>query len=334
MKKILNQLFDHQKLSAEQAKEVLVNIAEGAYNEAQVAAFISVYLMRSISVEELKGFREALLDLCIDVDVQDRETIDVCGTGGDGKNTFNISTLSAFVIAGAGYQVTKHGNYGVSSLCGSSNVLEHLGLKFHNHVDGLIRQLDECNICFLHAPLFHPAMKSVGPIRRQLGVKTFFNMLGPLVNPARPTHQMVGVFNLQLARMYKYLMEDAETRYAILHAIDGYDEISLTGAVKVICKDEELLVSPDYYSKPKYNPADIFGGETVNSASQIFLNVLQNKGTKAQEDVVMANAATGIKLFKSEADMQSCMLEAEESIRSLSAFKSLQSSIELSQKYS
>ena len=333
MKAILNQLFEHQKLSADQAKEVLKNIADGAYNEAQVAAFISVYLMRSISVDELKGFREALLDLCIKVDVGERQTIDVCGTGGDGKNTFNISTLSAFVIAGAGYQVTKHGNYGVSSLCGSSNVLEHLGLKFHNNVEGLIGQLDECNICFLHAPLFHPAMKSVGPIRRQLGVKTFFNMLGPLVNPARPTHQMVGVFNLQLARMYKYLMEDSDTQYSILHAIDGYDEISLTGSVKVISKEEELLVTPSYFSKSRYKPEEIFGGESIDEAAQIFLNVLQNNGKQAQKDVVVANAGVGIKLFNPEASMAACILEAETSIDSGKAYKCLQSSIKISQNY-
>ena len=205
MKAIMNQLFEHQKLTKEQAKEVLIKISQDAYNPAQIAAFISVFLMRSISVEELTGFREALMELCVEIDLEGLETIDVCGTGGDGKNTFNISTTAAFVIAGAGYKVSKHGNYGVSSICGSSNVLQHLGYRFTNKKGDIKRQLDSANICFLHAPLFHPALKSVGPIRKDLGVKTFFNYLGPLVNPARPTHQMVGVFNLKVQKLYQYV---------------------------------------------------------------------------------------------------------------------------------
>jgi anthranilate phosphoribosyltransferase len=316
MKKILNQLFEHEKLTKDQAKEVLINISKSVYNDSQVAAFISVYLMRGISVEELQGFREALLDLCIAVDIEGQDAIDLCGTGGDGKNTFNISTLSSFVVAGAGYKVTKHGNYGVSSVCGSSNVLEHLGYKFTKEEDILKKQLDESNICFLHAPMFHPALASVGPIRRQLGVKTFFNMLGPLVNPAQPNHQSVGVFNLKIARLYQYLHEDLDKKYSIIHALDGYDEISLTGKTKIINKNEEFLASPSYFGLPTYAAEDIFGGDTIESAANIFVNLLDGKGTNAQEDVVIANSASAIQCFDENKSILDCVAEARASLDS------------------
>ncbi len=240
----------------------------------------------------------------------------MCGTGGDGKNTFNISTLSAFVIAGAGYQVTKHGNYGVSSACGSSNVLEHLGYSFTNERDTLLRQLDAANICFFHAPLFHPALKSVGPIRRQLGVKTFFNMLGPIVNPAQPSHQLVGVFNLKLQRLYQYLLEETKISYSIVHALDGYDEISLTGDAKVVSSNHgEFILSPSEMKLDKLDPESIFGGNTVEEAAGIFTDVLENKGTPAQENVVMANAALAIDCFKDESDLSSSLREAKTSLK-------------------
>ena len=323
MKKILNQLFEHEKLSKDQAKEVLIKISKSEYNEAQVAAFISVYLMRGISVEELQGFREALIDLCIRVDTNGMDTIDLCGTGGDGKNTFNISTLSSFVVAGAGYKVTKHGNYGVSSICGSSNVLEFLGYKFTNDVDTLLAQLDKANICFLHAPMFHPALASVGPIRRQLGIKTFFNMLGPLVNPSLPNHQSVGVFNLKLARLYQYLHEGLEKKYTIIHALDGYDEISLTGKTKIISNKEEYIVGPSHFNLPTYNPSDIFGGDTIESAADIFVDILDDKCTQAQKDVVLANSAIAIQCFDQNKDILACVAEAKESIESGRAKKAL-----------
>ncbi len=314
MKIILNQLFEHEKLTKDQAKEVLINISKNVYNDSQVAAFISVYLMRGISVEELQGFREALLDLCIPIDIEGQDAIDLCGTGGDGKNTFNISTLSSFVVAGAGYKVTKHGNYGVSSVCGSSNVLEHLGYNFTKEADTLKKQLDESNICFLHAPLFHPALASVGPIRRQLGVKTFFNMLGPLVNPAQPNHQSVGVFNLKIARLYQYLHEDLDKKYSIIHALDGYDEISLTGKTKIINKNEEFLASPSYFGLPTYTAEDIFGGDTIESAAKIFVDILDGNGTQAQQDVVIANSATAIQCFNENKPIADCVAEARESL--------------------
>lgn len=331
MKHILNQLFDHKKLSKEEAKEVLVNISKEVYNPAQITTFISVYLMRSITVEELDGFRSALLELCIPVDLEGRHTIDVCGTGGDGKNTFNISTTSAFVIAGAGYQVSKHGNYGVSSICGSSNVLEYLGVKFTNNIDRLKTQLDAANICFFHAPLFHPALASVGPIRRQLGVKTFFNMLGPLVNPAQPTHQVVGVFSLKLARLYQYLYEQSATQYSIVHAIDGYDEISLTGNAKLIAKDQEMLISADYFGMPQHAQSDIFGGDTIPEAAEIFMKIVGGKGTKAQENAVLANSALAIQTFNEHQSIQDCVAEARESIASGNALKSFKKLVELSE---
>lgn len=316
MKQILNQLFEHQKLTRDQAKSVLINISQNKYNASQLAAFISVYLMRNISVDELSGFRDALLDLCIKVDFGDLPIIDLCGTGGDNKNTFNISTLSSFVVAAAGYHVTKHGNYGVSSVSGSSNVLEYFGFKFTNDRDTLQRQMDIANICFLHAPLFHPALKSVGPIRKELGVKTFFNMLGPLVNPAQPQHQSVGVFSLKLARLYQFLHEQTNKKYAIIHTIEGYDEVSLTGPFKLITNQLEKLVEPSYFMLPKYIQSDIFGGETVDEAARIFVNILDNKGTNAQNDVVIANAALAIQCFDQSKDIQECVSEARIALKS------------------
>lgn len=324
MKHILNQLFDHQKLTKEQAKDVLINISLDKYNPSQLAAFISVYLMRNISVDELAGFRDALLDLCIKVDFGGLPIIDLCGTGGDGKNTFNISTLASFVVSGAGYHVAKHGNYGVSSISGSSNVLEHFGFKFTNDTDILKRQMDAANIAFLHAPLFHPALKSVGPIRRELGVKTFFNMLGPLVNPAQPQHQSVGVFSIKLARLYQFLHENSHKKYAIIHGTDGYDEVSLTGAVKLITNQAEQLVDASYFGLPEYRQEDIFGGDTIKEAADIFLNIMDSKGSKAQNDVVIANAALAIQCFDQQKNILECVEEAKISLVSGKAKTSLE----------
>ena len=273
---------------------MIINIAEGQYNTSQIASFLTVYMMRSINLEELEGFRSALLELCIAIDLSEFDTIDLCGTGGDGKDTFNISTLSSFVTAGAGVKVTKHGNYGVSSGCGSSNVLEALGVKFSNDQDFLKRCVDQAGICILHAPLFHPAMKNVAPVRRELGVKTFFNMLGPLVNPAFPKNQSTGVFNLELARLYHYLFQKTDTIFTILYALDGYDEISLTGPTKAFSKNSEgILTSQDFGVLP-LEASQIAGGDNVESSANIIMNVIQNKGTQAQQEVVCANAGMAI----------------------------------------
>ncbi len=294
MKHIINRLINHEVLSKDEAKDVLVNISNGSYNTSQIASFLTVYMMRSITIEELEGFRDALLELCIAVDLSEYNPIDLCGTGGDGKDTFNISTLSSFVVAGAGVKVTKHGNYGVSSKCGSSNVMEHLGIKFSNDKDFLRKSIDTTGICVLHAPLFHPAMKNVAPIRRELAVKTFFNMLGPMVNPAFPTNQMVGVFNLELARMYGYLYQNTNKNFTILHALDGYDEISLTGNTKTISNHAETILTPADFGVPILQQIEIKGGDSIETSADIFMSILNGKGTEAQNNVVCANAGMAI----------------------------------------
>lgn len=315
MKAILNRLINHETISREEARTVLINISRGNYNHSQIAAFLTVYMMRSITIEELEGFRDALLELCIPVDLNGHETIDLCGTGGDGKDTFNISTLASFVTAGAGVAVTKHGNYGVSSTCGSSNVLEYLGIAFTNEQDQLRRALDKAGICILHAPLFHPAMKEVAPIRRELAVKTFFNMLGPMVNPAFPKNQMVGVFNLELARIYGYLYQNTDKNYTILHALDGYDEVSLTGPVKVIGNSSEKVLQADDLGMKILQPEEIAGGKSIEENAQIFMNILKGEGSEAQNSVVCANAALAIATATGK-DLTSATSLAYESLRS------------------
>ena len=260
MKKILNYLFEHKSLSQQQAKEVLVNISRNMYSDSEIAAFITVYLMRSITIEELQGFRDALLELCVQIDLKEHDVMDIVGTGGDGKNTFNISTLSSFIVAGTGNKVAKHGNYGASSISGSSNVMEQLGYRFTTDADVLKRELDEANICFLHAPLFHPALKVVGGIRKSLGVRTFFNMLGPMVNPASPNYQLVGVYNLEMARIYNYLLQQTGKAFTIIHSLDGYDEISLTCDTKVITNKGEKVMTAEALGKRTVLPTSVTGG--------------------------------------------------------------------------
>ena len=294
MKTILNRLINHEMLSAAEAKNVLVNISNGNYNPSQIASFLTVYMMRSISIEELSGFREALLELCLRIDLSAYNTIDLCGTGGDGKDTFNISTLASFVTAGAGIKVAKHGNYGVSSISGSSNVMETLGVKFSNDNDFLEKCVDQAGICILHAPLFHPAMKNVGPIRKELGVRTFFNMLGPMINPSFPKNQLVGVFNLELARMYGYLYQNTDRNFTILHSLDGYDEISLTCPTKFISNTKEGILNPDDFGVRSLIQTEIEGGTTIEASAEMFMNVISGKGTEAQNNVVCANAAMAI----------------------------------------
>lgn len=327
MKQILNHLFENKSFSKEQAQEILTAISTGKYNNSQIAAFMTAYCMRNITVNELEGFRDAMLDLCLPVDLAGVEAIDLCGTGGDGKDTFNISTLASFVVAGAGYKVAKHGNYGVSSGCGSSNVMEYLGYSFTSDIDTLKRSIDTANICFLHAPLFHPAMKTVAPIRRELGVKTFFNMLGPMVNPARPKNQLVGVYNLELARMYAYLYQRSNKSYTILNAIDGYDEVSLTCDFKTFSPEGEKIYSPEGIGFSKLDPAQIVGGSTVPESAEIFSTVLNGNGTDAQNNVVLVNAALAIKTIKQGSTFADCFYEAEESLLQLKALKSFKTLI-------
>jgi anthranilate phosphoribosyltransferase len=323
MKKILAFLFEHKSLSREHAKEVLINISTGTYNESEIASFITVYLMRSITIQELQGFRDALLELCIRVDLNGQEVMDIVGTGGDGKNTFNISTLSCFIVAGTGNRVAKHGNYGASSISGSSNVMEQLGYRFKNDTGILKKELETANICFLHAPLFHPALKLVGPIRKNLGIRTFFNMLGPMVNPAFPKHQLVGVYNLEMARIYNYLLQQTDNNFTIIHSLDGYDEISLTGDVKVITNEGERIMTANELGRRTVSPADIFGGNTVEEAAKIFKTILEGKGTWAQNAVVLANSAIALQCIGRYDNYDECYQLAVESLESGKAMEAL-----------
>lgn len=326
MKKILNHLFENKSFSREESRKILTSITMGEFNASQIAAFMTALNMRNITVAELQGFRDAMLELCVKIDLSNYDLIDLCGTGGDGKDTFNISTLASFVVAGAGYQVAKHGNYGVSSNCGSSNVMEYLGYQFTADEDELKRSLDRAGICFIHAPLFNPAMKIVAPIRRDLGVKTFFNMLGPMVNPSRPKNQMVGVFSLELARLYAYLYQETDLNYTILHAVDGFDEVSLTCDVKLFTKAGESLMTVADLGFEKVNPFEIEGGNTVDSSARIFMQVLEGHGTDQQQNVVLCNAALAIRTIKPEMSFGDSFYEAESSLvggHALKSFKNL-----------
>jgi anthranilate phosphoribosyltransferase len=326
MKKILQLLFEHKSLSRAQAKEVLLNIGKAIYNEHEITAFMTVYLMRSITIEELQGFRDALLELCVPIDLNGHAVLDIVGTGGDGKNTFNISTLACFIVAGAGQKVAKHGNYGASTISGASNVMEQLGYKFKNNVDQLKREVEEANICFMHAPMFHPALKTVGPIRKNLGMRTFFNMLGPMVNPAKPAYQLVGVYNLEMARVYNYLLQQTGGAFTIIHSLDGYDEISLTNDTKVITNKGEFVMTPEQLGKRMVQQSDIHGGNTVEEAAKIFTKILSGEGTWAQNAVVMANAAMGLfctGAYKTYDDAFAAAVESLESGRANNCLKKL-----------
>ena len=323
MKKVLQHLFEHKTFDRASAKEVLINISKGIYNDSEIASFTTVYLMRSITIDELQGFRDALMELCVPINFSQYQVLDIVGTGGDGKNTFNISTLSSFIVAGTGNKVAKHGNYGASSISGSSNVMEQLGYSFTNDNGILKKQLDEANICFLHAPLFHPALKIVGPIRKNLGVRTFFNMLGPLVNPAIPDYQLVGVFNLEMARIYNYLLQQTGKSFTIIHSLDGYDEISLTNDTKVITNKGEKIFTPQQLGKRSVSPADIHGGNSIEEAAAIFLKILKGEGTWSQNAVVIANAAMALQCFEKYKNYDECYSIAVESLESGRALQSL-----------
>lgn len=330
MKKILNHLFENKSFSRAEAQNILIAITQGEFSASQIAAFLTAYCMRNITVEELQGFRDAMLELCIKTTLPDFDLIDLCGTGGDGKDTFNISTLASFIVAGTGNKVAKHGNYGVSSGCGSSNVMEYLGVKFTNDNAVLSKQLDQAGICFLHAPLFNPAMKIVAPIRKELGVKTFFNMLGPMVNPVQPEYQMVGVFSLELARLYAYLYQETNKQYTIVHDLAGYDEISLTGGVKTFTNSGESILNLSDLGFERINEEAIQGGDTVESSAKIFIDVLNGNGTDSQNNVVLCNAALALKTINNEASFADCFYQAEESLLTKNALKHFKKLVELS----
>ena len=328
MKQILNHLFENKTFTRAQSKEILIDLARGQFNNSQMAAFMTAYCMRSITVNELEGFRDAMLALCLPIDLETGELIDLCGTGGDGKDTFNISTLASFVVAGAGYKVAKHGNYGVSSGCGSSNVMEFLGCRFTNDTEKLKTQIDKANICFLHAPLFHPAMKTVAPLRKELGVKTFFNMLGPLVNPAKPNNQLVGVYNLELARVYAYLYQKSDTKYTVLNALEGYDEVSLTCDFKTFSADGEKLNKIEDLGFERLKQNQIAGGSSISESADIFMKVLDGGATSAQNNVVLCNAALAIKTIHPEKSFADCFYVAEEALVNKKALKSFKTLVE------
>jgi anthranilate phosphoribosyltransferase len=330
MKKILEQLIQHQPLSQEQAYVAMKTIGEGTVPPAQMATFMASYLMRGISISEVKGFREALLDMCIKIDLNDFDTIDIVGTGGDGKNTFNISTLSCFVVAGTGIKVAKHGNYGVSSNCGSSNVLESLGYVFTNDVSKIKKQIDVAGFSMLHAPLFHPALKHVAPVRRELGMKTIFNLLGPLVNPSLPKYHALGTYNIDLQRLYAYVHQQLNTKYSIVHAMDGYDEVSLTGTFKLFTNQVERIYQPKDLNMPILTEIELSGGETVEDSAKIFMNVLSNNCTNAQKNVVIANAAVALNCVHQSKTLLECADIAKESLESGKAMNVFKKAIELS----
>lgn len=324
MKEILEYLFNHHTLSKSEAKVIMTEIAQNKFNSTEVTAFVSIFLMRSITLKELEGFREALLQMAVPVHLEVQDAIDIVGTGGDGKNTINISTLASFVVAGTGQKVTKHGNYGASTLTGSSNVMEELGYRFTNDAKRLNEDLKKANICFLHAPYFHPALQSVGALRKSLGLRTFFNLLGPLVNPAKPQFSVVGVYNLEIARIYQYLLQKDDREFIIVHGLDGYDEISLTQDSKIITKNGEEIFSPKDLGFESIEPEKIMAGETIRESARIFRNILEGGGTYEQNAVVLANAAVALHHTEKFGSYDDCLLMAKESLESKKALKSLE----------
>lgn len=329
MKKILQQLFEHKTLSRQQAREIMLSIARGTYNDVELTAFVTVFLMRSITIDELQGFRDGLLELAVPVDLDGYQVMDIVGTGGDGKNTFNISTLACFIVAGAGKKVAKHGNYGATSVSGASNVMETLGYRFKNNTDSLKREVEEAGFTFLHAPLFHPALKAVAGIRKNLGFRTFFNMLGPMVNPAKPAYQLVGVYNLEMARIYNYLLQQEGKPFTIIHGLDGYDEISLTNDTKVITNAGEKVLSAEQIGKRTVSAIDIYGGSTVEEAAKIFLRILKGEGSWAQNAVVLANAAMALNCMGDYPQYNDAYDAACESLESGNAYQAFQTLISL-----
>jgi len=320
MKKILNRLTQHETLTEKESRNIIIDISEGKLNTSEISSFLTIFMIRNITIEELNGFRKALIELSLKINLNEFDPIDLCGTGGDEKDTFNISTLASFVTAGSGVKVAKHGNYGVSSSCGSSNVLEYLDLKFNNDSDKIRKAVDKANICFLHAPLFHPAMKNVAPVRKELGLKTFFNMLGPMVNPSMPKKQVVGVYNLELARIYNYLYQTTDINYNIIHSIDGYDEISLTKGTKVYSRESEFILESKDFNLKDIDSKNIIGGKDIESSSKIFMDVLNGEASNDQENVVCANASLAIAISK-DISILEAFDKAKESIKTKNALK-------------
>lgn len=329
MKTILYRLFEHQYLGRDEARIILQQIAEGKFTDTQIASLITVFLMRNISVDELTGFREALLDMRVPVDLAAYRPLDIVGTGGDGKNTFNISTAACFVVAAAGYPVVKHGNYGATSVSGASNVMEQHGVRFTADPAKLTRSMDVAGIAYLHAPLFNPALKAVAGVRKSLGVRSFFNMLGPLVNPVMPAYQLLGVYNLPLLRLYNYTYQESGTRFAVVHSLDGYDEISLTAPFKVAMAEKEKIYTPQMLGFPTATEAELDGGDSPEAAARIFDAVLANRGTQAQKNCVVANAGFAIQVICPKKPIEACLAEAREALESGKALENFKRFLEV-----
>ncbi|MDD4777357.1 MAG: anthranilate phosphoribosyltransferase [Fermentimonas sp.] len=329
MKEILYKLFDYNYLTREEAKQVLIDIVNGGIPETQIASLITSFLMRSISVDEILGFRDALLEMRVTVDLSDYSPLDIVGTGGDGKNTFNISTTACFVVAGAGYNVVKHGNYGATSISGASNVIEQQGVKFSADNDLLRKSLDACHIAYLHAPLFSPALKAVAPVRKSLGVRNFFNVLGPLVNPVQPEYQMLGVYDLAMSRLYSYIYQEENKKFSIVHSMDGYDEVSLTSQFKVVSNRGEQLFIPADLGFRRVNQEELYGGDTPEDAAKIFRNVISANAEDAQMNVVLVNAAFGIQTIDQDKTIDDCLEIARDSLYGKKALKVLDKFVEI-----
>jgi anthranilate phosphoribosyltransferase len=327
IKELLSELSNGYQLHETEAKALLIDITSKEINAAQITAIMSVYMMRPVNVNELNGFKNAMLELAIPIDTGNTKTIDICGSGGDGKNTFNISTAAAYVLAAMGVKVAKHGNYGVSSVSGSSNVLEYFGMSFKKSAAALLEDLEENNICFIHAPYFHPALKQVATIRKELGVRTFFNMLGPLVNPAKPHYRCNGVYNLELLRKYHHIYQQDKLSYSVLHDTNGYDEISLTGTVKIYSTKEEKIIGANNFGLEKINSEQIFGGNTIETAAATFVSVLKNESSVAQKNVVAANAAIAYKTVYPDVSEQAAFAIAIENIENKKALSIFEKSI-------
>ena len=325
MKDILNRMLNHEELTREETKDILIGITRSEYPNEQITALLTALQMRGITVDELLGFRDGILETGVPVPLDCDRYIDVVGTGGDRKNTFNISTTSCFVIAGAGYKVAKHGNYAATSTSGASNVIANHGVKFTDDIDKLNRCINECGIVYLHAQLFAKAMKFVGPIRKALQFPTCFNLLGPIVNPSKPQCQLLGVANLDQMRLYNNVYQKIGIDYGIVNSIDGYDEISLTGDFKVTTNNYERIFKPSDLGFGITKPEELRAGADEKEAKEIFDNVLANTALPAQKNVVLANAAFGIQVLeKGKKDIEECVEIARESIdsgKALDTFK-------------
>lgn len=329
MKELLKRLFNHEELSREEACQLLQDITAGRYNEIQIASLLTVFQMRGIKVEELIGFRNALLSTRIPVNLSAYHPIDIVGTGGDGKNTFNISTCACFIVAGAGYPVAKHGNYGATSISGASNVMECYGIRFTNEQDKLLRSMEKCGMVYMHAPLFNPAMKTVAPVRKAMEVRTLFNLLGPLVNPCLPAYQLLGVADLTQMRLYTNTLQRLGVGFAVVNNLDGYDEISLTDEFKVMTNRYETIYKPSELGFDIVRQEELFGGNTPQEAARIFDNVLHNCATKAQTECVLINASFAIQAMEPLKPIEECVTIARESLQSGKALRTLKKFIEL-----